>query len=430
MPIVNQHYVKKINEYIRIKISKNDPIPGDIFNINEYVDFNTTIDPNLVFYCKTRKPPIIFNIIDKNSNKYFDLSKYIKNPDIWIRSNLQYSIARPIMNFGSSCFFGTAMQLIFSMLDLYKFIKNMPKYYNLNVPKDKAQAYDYIRNLLILMKTKSNKYGPPITNIDFPYYPFIEKQFNVKQKPDPNKPLKNEEGDIDEFYILFVSDILKWPRKLFTTTVINHKYHVINTNIDLSNEEERLTMYIIRNDIIKPNNEDPLKNKNTLEDCLYDQYANVELKSGSASHESHGNRNAYYDFTEIKFIPDFWYIHLDIITSPHRTKYELNLKINTTLVFTHLNDDGNKSTETYVLKGIVFHQGNSIETGHYTALILSELNKSASEFEYQYYNDGIIPTKITFPLNSKFIPLDKLPDYKINTPYILVYMVIQRIHPI
>ncbi|AGF85193.1 C19 subfamily protein [Moumouvirus goulette] len=361
LPIANQ--IWNNTQYIRTN------------NKNQFINILTSTDPNMVAFIPHLKQPIINNIVNIQANSNFNILSVISV------YNFNVENSRALANFGNSCYFGVSMQLLFVMYDLRNYILNHVKFTNDDIDSVTEIAYNNIKNLFIGMNT------PPKTMSirSFPQYKYVKQQI-FKQFP-----VRLVEEDADEFITRFTSGLDDDIIELYIMRGSRELYHAA-TNILLSSQPFIFSSNNINSDIIRRNI------NGTLEQVLFELHNGVELISGPESihNITTGDYELAFAHYKIQILPQYLFVRLELIDQNTNLKQLNNIQINTTITLTT-----ETNTITYFALGIIVHRGNTITTGHYTALIYD--NYSNNNFEYIYYDDQI-STKYSIPITSKIIP--------------------------
>uniref|UniRef100_A0A6G6ACV6 Ubiquitin carboxyl-terminal hydrolase n=1 Tax=Borely moumouvirus TaxID=2712067 RepID=A0A6G6ACV6_9VIRU len=362
-------------------------------NKNQFINILTSKDPNIIAFIPHLKQPVIKNnIVNIQTNANLNMSLIIST------NNFNVENSRALANFGNSCYFGVSMQLLFVMYNLRNFILGNIKFTNNDVDSATEIAYDNIKNLLIEMNI------PPKTRSirSFPQYPFVKQQI-FKQFP-----VRLVEEDADEFITRFLSGLDNDTNELYFMQGSREFYHAA-TNTLLSSQPFIFSSNLINSDIINRNI------NGTLEQVLYELYNSVELIGGSESVQniSTGDYELGFAHYKVEILPQYLFVRLELIDQNTNLKQLNNIQINTTLTLTT-----ETNTVTYFALGIIVHRGNTITTGHYTALVYD--NYSNNNFEYIFYDDQI-STKYSIPIASKIMPKNLYIKNPSDSAFVILY---------
>ncbi|AVL94923.1 putative ubiquitin carboxyl-terminal hydrolase [Moumouvirus australiensis] len=379
LPITNQ--IWNGSEYVRIS------------NKNQFINILTSTDPNMIAFIPHLKQPVIKNnIVNIQNNANLNMSLIIST------NNFNVENSRALANFGNSCYFGVSMQLLFVMYNLRNFILGNIKITNNDVDSATEIAYKNIKNLLIEMNT-----SPKTRSIrSFPQYPYVKQQI-FKQFP-----VRLIEEDADEFITRFLSGLDNDTNELYFMRGSYEFYHAA-TNVLISSRPFIFSSNLINSDIINRNI------NGTLEQVLYELHNSVELIDGSESVQniSTGDYELGFAHYKVEILPQYLFVRLELIDQNTNLKQFNNIQINTTLTLTT-----KTNTVTYFALGIIVHRGNTITTGHYTALVYD--NYSNNNFEYIFYDDQI-STKYSMPITSKIIPKNLYIKNPSDNAFVILY---------
>lgn len=380
VPIANQKWDGK--QYIRIT------------NNDEFLELSTTTDPKLIPYIETFDPPIISNIVNITANANIDIAK--------LKVNFNVKNGRALVNFGNSCYFNTAMQLLFVMSNVRQSITQSTNYLDNTDPDVIARKdqYNAIKKLLINM-SKSPK-NIPVNK--FPDY------LNVKQAFMGNS-LFTQEEDSEEFLVRFLSGLNPNITKEYMIKGKQITYYVKNSLI-LSTESYKNHIFYVRYNIISENP------NATIEDAIYRQYDKIDFLENGNAIPYNGDYVFGYRVYQITTLPVYFIVHLNPIDDMQNKQLN-NIQINTTLTLTV-----NGNTINYFMMGIIIHRNMSINGGHYTALIYDK--KVGNSFQYIYYDDAYTEIK-SMPIDSKFIERSLYIRDPTEVAYIVLYADITKL---
>nr|AEX62633.1 putative ubiquitin carboxyl-terminal hydrolase [Moumouvirus Monve] len=378
LPITNQ--IWNGSEYVRTS------------NKNQFINILTSTDPNIIAFIPHLRQPVVNNIVNIQANTNFNVSSIIS---IY---NFNVENSRALANFGNSCYFGVSMQLLFVMYNLRNYILNNIKFTNDDIDAATDIAYNDIKNLLIEMNI------PPktISIRSFPQYPYVKQQI-FKQFP-----VRLVEEDADEFITRFTSGLDDDIIELYIMRGSREYYHASTNNL-LSSQPFIFSSNHINSDIIKRNI------NGTLEQVLYELHNGVELIAGSESiyNVNTGDYELGFAHYKVEILPQYLFVRLELIDQNTNLKQLNNIQINTTLTLTT-----DTNTITYFALGIIVHRGNTITTGHYTALVYD--NYSNNNFDYIFYDDQI-STKYSIPITSKIIPSNLYIKNQSDNAFVILY---------
>lgn len=356
------------------------------------IDIAIETNPLLVNYFNTFTPPTVFD-------------------NIVISTDLQWRIAhiynaRPISNFGNSCYFGVGMHMIYVMIDVREHIINtavLP-----GASTDEQFVYSNIRSLLLEMK-KSPK---NIAVSSFPNYR------QVKKKIMGNDNLREE--DAAEFISKFISLIngIYANPNVFLLQMEEIHYHAITGQVLTAILPPSVSWpaheFVIPRIIIEQNI------NATLEDVIEKTHRLGTLEARIT--KSSTDHIFMYTYSDIVRLPSYLFIKLDPNKTGTINKQHNNIRIPISM---RLRNRDKTQKGKYLFIGMVIHLGGTINTGHYTALRYDnyeyDSDKKLDYLTYSYYDDDKPVIKHKLPDTSKYLDPDfykKAPDH---SPYILLY---------
>nr|WBF70654.1 putative ubiquitin carboxy-terminal hydrolase [Megavirus caiporensis] len=392
IPIANQMWDG--TEYIRITNKAN------------FINITTTTDINLSKYVSKFVKPIINNIVDITFNRGFDITKVMSV------YNFNVENARALANFGNSCYFGVSMQLLFVMYDLRTMIVTNTNFLQPNFPtpinvtkSSMITAYDNIKDLLIEMNLSPKT--TPVTI--FSNYKLVKQ--NIFDLPS----VTLVEEDAEEFISFFTSRLRNEIRDLFLMKGVREYYRAGDGQL-ISSTPYEFSFNFINYDIIKSNL------NATLEQTLYQLHNEIDLIEGSESlyNPITGDYEIGYAHYQVNTLPQYLLIRLEMVDPNTNIKQKNNIQINTTLTLT----TNSGQSVTYLAMAMIMHRGNTIDTGHYTALVYD--NAYSGNLEYIFYDDQI-STKYNIPSNTKIIPSNLYVKNITDAPYVIMYADITKL---
>lgn len=340
--------------------------------------------------------------------------------------------ARAIGNFGNSCYFGVAMHLLYVMADIRDYIEATWG----ASPEIEKQ---YIRDLLIKMGGFITKAGNPITDgnanpaLNFSklnYEKIHEKYYPESLEPfDPLNPLKirkpiEQEEDPTPLLIFLLGSLPHTHSNLYAQGTLENNYHVM-TNVPLGASIMSVRTFfpvLYEHIIASPNAE--------LQNILEKAYNHASIMDGvnSVTYNHAGKNQAVsaFSFVQMTQLPQYLLIQLNSVDPNTNTKYPHNIKMSITLDL-----QVGPTKVKYFFLGAIIHEGATINSGHFTALIFDWIQ--GPNFEYLYYDDEHSETRslLIGPHNS-YIP-DKYFYKNYSTkahnemPYVLLYANITKL---
>lgn len=357
----------------------------------------------------------IVNVVMKNTNPIVPAN--FPTINFFVRN------ARAISNFGNSCYFGSAMQLLFVMFNITNDIITKWKF---PVPLDKAHL-PLIGDLLNKMKSTITlpNVGNPIsagnTNplLDF----FIGHYRTIKSHIYGNTNMTEE--DPLTFLLNVIKNLSPVAKPWVEEDIDEVRYHVLkpNTKVEVTTDDRPIFPIYFKNIQTNPNGE--------LQDLMYDCYLHLDFRDGptTATRDVAGKNQAIfaYNFIEITKLPTYLLIELQYTN--HIDVIEHNIQINLTLDL----KVGSQQIKYFFMGAIIYDEVSGAK--HYNSLIFDQIEETkdvhgniiARGFKYLYYDDAIVKThKLDIQPANRIIPAnyfyrDGIAKNAKEIPYILLY---------
>ncbi|AYV85083.1 MAG: peptidase C19 subfamily protein [Satyrvirus sp.] len=411
LPIANQKWDPTAGEYVRTN------------NSSEFITITTSTDPKIQKYLPNLIKPPVTDIVDFAANAAYDHTQEVralKGPGKWYPKFIvsgkeyDYGYAASISNFGNSCYFGTSMHIIYMIYPIRRIIissKSPDQYLDPSTAQYIKDAYTKIKKG-VLEKMYNNPRLPGLPSL-IPQSPFANDYMIIKPYFTPNNLLKEE--DAEEFLTKFIGYITD-PIKVFVEISVQEKYFDASgaqpTTPISSPPPFTQIFFNIQQHILNAN-----QNK-SIEEVISEEYKNTDLMEGNNAKPQGTDYIFAYVTKKIDNLPNYLMVRIYMINQQTLQKQMHNLKINRTLVF---NIGGTKYK--YMLFGMITHIGNTITSGHYTAITYRSINTITNQVEYMHYDDSIATLK-NFSSTDKYVPEHIYKDsYGPNaTPYILLYV--------
>jgi hypothetical protein len=416
IPILNQKWDG--TQYVRITDSK------------KFVVLTTTTDAKIAAYRSMLNPPndIVKPLVQLDKMPEVDKERLSALPKF-----KSFTIA----NFGSSCYFGSALHLLFLtdirdaaityynafntkiiITDLGRDTKNAIKMNDVNATNyidkdiiptntDDTAKYNVKENKVLAMYDIAKIFyemgKKNVTATNYTTYSDDKNIFTGNSS--------SQEEDAEEFITNFFSYLSESLKNLFFINIDKYTFYGDGTKLRII--EDKLIFYSIYTDSYKDVPNDDIAN------ILIKNHDHLRKMEGSDSLNEGSDYIFTYTYDSIKNLPKYFLLRFLFLTDNKNKITIINrAKIRQFIRFY----DQNGIHKDYFLLGIITRYGDTAKSGHYTSTTFIKFDSTRDEMIYKLYDDAepVITTRVLF--TEEFLPEEAyIKSYGDPMPYIILY---------